>query len=48
MSLNIDWAHFPHLSERHREVAELLAQGLGQQALAYLLGCPPEQHVAQL
>ena len=48
MSLNIDLAHFPHLSEHHREVAEQLAQGLGQQALANLLGCPPEQHIAQL
>ena len=48
MSLNIDWAHFPHLSEHHREVAGLMAQGLGEQALARLLGSPPEQHVAQL
>ena len=48
MSLNIDWAHFPHLSDHHREVAEHLAQGLGEQALASLLGCPPEQHIAQL
>ena len=38
MSLNIDLAHFPHLSEHHREVAEHLV----------LLGCPPEQHIAQL
>ena len=48
LSLNIDWAQFPHLSKHHREVAEHLAQGLGEQALANLLGCPPEQHVAQL
>ena len=46
--LNIDWAHFPHLSEHHREVAEYLAQGRGEQALASLSGCPPEQHIAQL
>ena len=48
MSLNIDSAHFPQLFEHHREVAEHLAQGLGEQALASLLGCPPEQHIAQL
>ena len=48
MSLNIDWAHFPHLFEHHREVAELLVHELGKQALANLLGCPPEQHIAQL
>ena len=48
MSLNIDWAHFPHLSEHHREVAGLMTLGLGEQALARLLGSPPEQHVAQL
>ena len=48
MSLNIDWAHFPHLSEHHREVSELLAQRLGKQALANLFGCLPEQPIAQL
>ena len=48
MSLNIDWAQFPHLSEHHREVEEQMAQGLGEQALASLLGCPPGQHVPQL
>ena len=48
MSLNIDWAHFHHLSEHHREVAGLVAQGLGEQALDRLLGSPHEQHVAQL
>ena len=48
MSLNIDKAHLPHLSKHHREVAELLAQGLGRQALVNLFGCPPEQHIAQL
>ena len=48
MSLNIDWTHFPHLSEHYQEVAEHLAQGLGEQALARLLSSPPEQHVAQL
>ena len=48
MSLNIDWAHFPHLSEHHREVAEHLAQRLGQQALTNRLGCPPKQHFSQL
>ena len=48
MSLNIDWAHFPHLSEHNREVAEHLAQGLGRQALGNLLEGPPETHVAQL
>ena len=48
MSLNFNWAEYPHLSNHHREVAEHLAQGLGEQALANLWGCPPEQHVAQL
>ena len=48
MSLNIDWAHFPHYSEHHREVAEHLAQGLGEKALARLLSSLSEQHVAQL
>ena len=48
MSLNIDWAHFPHLSEHYGKVAEHLAQGLGEQALANLFGCPPERHIAQL
>ena len=47
MSLNIDWAHFPHLFEHHQEVAELLAQGLGKQALDSLLGCPLS-NIAQL
>ena len=48
MSLNMDWAGFPHLSQHQREVAEHMAQGLGEQALADLLNCPPEQHVARL
>ena len=29
-------------------VAEHMVQGLGDQALAYLLSCPPEQHVPKL
>lgn len=48
MNLNFDWVDFPHLSKRHRELAEHLAQGLGDQALANLLQSPPETHVAQL
>ena len=48
MSLNVDWAQFPHLSQHQREVAEHMAQGLGEQALANLLGWTPEQHVPQL
>ena len=48
MILNIDWAQFPHLSKHHRDVDEHMAQGLGEQALTSLSGCPPEQHIAQL
>ena len=48
MVLNMDWSDFPHLSQHHRELAEHMAQGLGEQALVNLLHCPPEQHVAQL
>uniref|UniRef100_A0AAV1TGE8 Uncharacterized protein n=1 Tax=Peronospora matthiolae TaxID=2874970 RepID=A0AAV1TGE8_9STRA len=44
----MDWNDFSHLFQHHRELAEHLAQGLGEQALANLLSCPPEQHVAQL
>ncbi|CAI5714887.1 unnamed protein product [Peronospora farinosa] len=44
----MDWSDFPHLSQHHRELAEHMAQGLGEQALVNLLHCPPEQHVARL
>ncbi|CAI5727339.1 unnamed protein product [Peronospora farinosa] len=44
----MDWSDFPHLSQHHRELAEHMAQGLGEQALVNLLHCPPEQHVSQL
>ena len=44
----MDWGEFPHLYQHHRELAEHLAQGLGEQALSNLLGCPPDQHAAQL
>ena len=40
--------NFPHISQHQREVVEHMAQGLGDQALANLLSCPPEQHVPQL
>ena len=48
MSLNIGWAHFSHLPEHHRVVAEHLAQEIGKESLARLLSSPPQQHVAQL
>ena len=48
MVLNMDWSDFPHLYQHHWELAEHMAQGLGEQALVNLLHCPPEQHVAQL
>ena len=48
MVLNMDWSDFPHLSQHHRELAEYMAQELGEQALINLVHCPPEQHVAQL
>jgi hypothetical protein len=48
MSLHINWADFPHLTEEHRRLVEHLAKGLGEQALAGLLACPPEQQVARL
>ena len=44
----MDWSAYPHLSEHHRELAEALANGLGPQALAEALACPPEQQVARL
>ena len=47
-AINVDWSLLPHLSEYHREVAEHMAQGLGHQSLANILGGPPEQHIAQL
>lgn len=47
-AINVDWSLLPHLSEHHREVAEHTAQGLGYQALANLLGGPPDQYVVQL
>ena len=34
MSLSVNWALFHHLSQHQREVAEHMAQGLGDQALA--------------
>ncbi|CAI5702775.1 unnamed protein product [Peronospora effusa] len=33
MILNMDWSDFPHLSQHHRELAEHMAQGPGEQAL---------------
>ena len=48
MPINIDWEHFPHLSEHHREVVAQYAQGLGEQALASLLSSPAETHIVQL
>ncbi|CAI5701409.1 unnamed protein product [Peronospora effusa] len=48
MVLNMDWSESLHLIQHHRELAEHMAKGLGEQALVNLLHCPPEQHVAQL
>jgi hypothetical protein len=44
----MDWADFPHLSAHQQELAEALARGLGDQALAELLASPPEQQVVRL
>jgi len=44
----MDWAEYPHLSTHQRELAEALAKGLGDQALAELLATPPERQVARL
>uniref|UniRef100_M4B7A8 CCHC-type domain-containing protein n=1 Tax=Hyaloperonospora arabidopsidis (strain Emoy2) TaxID=559515 RepID=M4B7A8_HYAAE len=48
MSLSVDSAQLPHLSQHQKEVTEHMAQELGDQALANLLSCPLEQHVPQL
>ena len=46
--MGLEWENFPHLTEHHRELAEHLAKGLGEQALADVLGRPPEQQKARL
>jgi hypothetical protein len=44
----MDWAQYPHLSHPQRELAETLAKGLGKEALAELLACPPEKQISRL
>ena len=44
----VDFVQFPNLSQHQREVAECMAQRLGDQTLANLLSFLPKQHVPPL
>ena len=47
-SMAFDYGVYPQLTHHHRELAEVMAAGLGEQARAEALAGPPEQQIARL